>query len=167
MAKKTNRFDFPRMETLIILVFLGSFLLWGMSKCNDRRTELRREATPPTVSVENPPDAATTITVADSATTVVVEPAPAPVVRGRLYVTIDGLNFRTQPDLNSEIIRKLKLFEEVSFLDEVTDSTYQINLGYEIADEPYVKIRLKTGQVGWVYGAGVNYYRKKRGGVAE
>ena len=35
--------------------------------------------------------------------------------------------------------------------------------GYEIADEPWVKVQHKRGRIGWVYGAGVNYYKKKRG----
>ncbi len=62
---------------------------------------------------------------------------------------------------------ELKLFEEVAFLNEVSDSTTQLNLGYEITDEPWVKVRHPKGQVGWVYGAGVNYYPKKRGGVMD
>ena len=168
-SKKKSRLDFPRIETLIILVFLGSFLLWGVSQCNNRRAELRRVDSPPAVTIEQPPATATTVTVSDDTTTVVVQPAaPPPASSGsRLYVTIDGLNFRTAPDLNSEVLRKLELFEVVFYADEITDSTYQINLGYETADEPYVKIRLATGQTGWVYGAGVNYYRKKRSGVRE
>jgi hypothetical protein len=85
----------------------------------------------------------------------------------RLYITIKNLNMRKTPDLNGDLITKLELFEEVFFLNEVTDSTFQINLGYEIANEPWVKIKTKKGQEGWVYGAGVNYYKKKRRGVAE
>ncbi len=80
----------------------------------------------------------------------------------KLYVTIDGLNMRTGPHLDSTIIYKLPLFEEVMFLNEVTDSTQKISLGTEIADEPWVRIKHKKGRTGWVYGAGVNYYRKAR-----
>ena len=50
-------------------------------------------------------------------------------------------------------------------MNEVTDSTFQINLGKEVADEPWVKVRSKKGHVGWVYGAGVDYYKYKRPGV--
>jgi hypothetical protein len=42
-----------------------------------------------------------------------------------------------------------------------------VNLGTEKADEPYVKIKTKRGTVGWVYGAGVHYVKKKRSGVLE
>jgi hypothetical protein len=77
------------------------------------------------------------------------------------------LKVRKFPGLKEEVIGQLPLYEEVTFMDEVTDSSYQINLGYEIADEPWVKIRTKKGTVGWVYGAGVNYYKQKRTGVLE
>ena len=50
-------------------------------------------------------------------------------------------------------------------MNEVTDSTYQISLGKEMADEPWVKVKNNRGKIGWVYGAGINYYKKKREGV--
>jgi len=79
-----------------------------------------------------------------------------------LFVTIDGLNLRRGPSLDSAIIMKLPLNEQVGFMNEVTDSTSQISLGNEIADEPWVKVRHKGGRVGWVYGAGVHYYKRKK-----
>lgn len=86
---------------------------------------------------------------------------------GRLYITIKNLKVRKSPGLKEDVVAQLPLFEEVIFMDEVTDSTYQINLGYEIADEPWVKIKTEKGVIGWVYGAGVNYYKQKRTGVLE
>jgi len=80
----------------------------------------------------------------------------------RLYVSIDGLNMRRGPSLDSAIILRMPLFEEVAFMNEVTDSTQRISLGGEIANDPWVKVRHKKGQVGWVYGAGVHYYKRKR-----
>ncbi|TAK32567.1 MAG: SH3 domain-containing protein, partial [Saprospiraceae bacterium] len=85
----------------------------------------------------------------------------------RLYVTIDKLKLRKEPKLNGAVIAELKLFDQVYFLDEMTDSTTQVNLGYEIADEPWVKVKSMKGQTGWVYGAGVHYAKKKRSGVLE
>ena len=79
-----------------------------------------------------------------------------------LFVTIDGLNLRRGPSLDSAIIMKLPLNEQVGFMNEVTDSTSQISLGTEIANEPWVKVRHKGGRVGWVYGAGVHYYKRKK-----
>ena len=88
-------------------------------------------------------------------------------VYSQLYVTIDKLKIRGEPGLESKVLGELKLFDKVYFLEEVTDTTYEVNLGYELADEPYVKVKTKRGTVGWVYGAGVNYYKKKREGVME
>ena len=52
-------------------------------------------------------------------------------------------------------------------MNEVTDSTYEVNLGKEKANEPYVKIKTKRGTVGWVYGAGVHYVKKKHSGTLD
>lgn len=95
--------------------------------------------------------------------------APAKETAGlsRLYVTIDKLKVRKTPGLKGESLGELKLFDEVYYMNEVTDSLYEVNLGREKAKEPYVKIKTKRGTVGWVYGAGVNYIKKKRSGVLE
>jgi hypothetical protein len=85
----------------------------------------------------------------------------------RLFVTIDKLKLRKSPGLKGELLGELKLFDEVFYMNEVTDSTYEVNLGKEMANEPYVKIKTKKGTVGWVYGAGVHYVKKKRSGVLE
>ncbi len=85
----------------------------------------------------------------------------------KLYVTIDKLKVRKTPGLKGELLGELKLFDEVFYMNEVTDSTFVVNLGREKANEPYVKIKTKRGTVGWVYGAGVHYAKKKRTGVLE
>ncbi len=87
--------------------------------------------------------------------------------RGKLYITIDKLKLRSKPGLKSKVLGELPLFSEVYFMEEVTDSIYTLSLGKEVANEPYVKVKTKRGTVGWVYGAGVNYYKKKREGVLE
>lgn len=94
-----------------------------------------------------------------------LQPSFKPEYYTRLFVTIDGLNLRDKPDLEGELLVKLPLYETVYFMNEVTDSTFQISLGKETADEPWVKVRSKKGHVGWVYGAGVDYYKYKRSGV--
>jgi hypothetical protein len=87
--------------------------------------------------------------------------------RSKLFVTIDKLKVRKTPGLKGELLGELKLFDEVYYMDEVTDSSYTVNLGTEKANEPYVKIKTKRGTVGWVYGAGVHYVKKKRSGVLQ
>jgi cytoskeletal protein RodZ len=85
----------------------------------------------------------------------------------KLYVTIDKLKVRKTPGLKGELLGELKLFDEVYYMNEVTDSTFVVNLGTEKANEPYVKIKTKRGTVGWVYGAGVHYVKKKRSGTLD
>ena len=83
----------------------------------------------------------------------------------KLFITIDKLKIRSSPGLKSKVLGELPLFSEVYFMDEVTDSIYSLSLGKEMAHEPYIKVKTKRGTIGWVYGAGVNYYKKKREGV--
>ncbi len=83
----------------------------------------------------------------------------------QLYVTFDGLNVRSGPGLNFGKVARLKLYDEVIFLNETTDSSYQINLGQITPNEPWVKIKTLDNKQGWVYGAGVSYYKKRLEGV--
>jgi len=59
----------------------------------------------------------------------------------------------------------LVLYEEVHFLNEITPFTEKISLGTSVADEPWVKVKTKRGGEGWVYGAGVYYYKRKYPGM--
>jgi hypothetical protein len=102
-----------------------------------------------------------------NAATEAATPAKETAGLSRLYVTIDKLKVRKTPGLKGESLGELKLFDEVYYMNEVTDSIYEVNLGREKAKEPYVKIKTKRGTVGWVYGAGVNYIKKKRSGTLD
>lgn len=82
-----------------------------------------------------------------------------------LYVTIEGLALREGPDLSKKILTRLSLFEEISFMNQVTDSLHTIKLGTITPTEPWIKVKSKKGQVGWVYGAGVDYYKRKFEGL--
>jgi hypothetical protein len=84
-----------------------------------------------------------------------------------LFVTIDGLKVRKEPGLKSTTVATLDLYEQVTFLNERTDWTQEISLGYEKVTDHWVKVRTKAGKTGWVFGAGVNYYKEKRKGVME
>ena len=160
----------PRIEILIILIFFFSFIIWAISKCNAKK--LFYEQTEQSEGLTTPEDSLPDYTIT---------PKPLPQKEGviqkeatvksqepeytKLYITIDGLKLRTGPSLDSTFIYQFSLFEEVYFMNEVTDSTYQISLGKEMADEPWVKVKNNRGKIGWVYGAGINYYKKKREGV--
>jgi hypothetical protein len=74
---------------------------------------------------------------------------------------------RKEPGLKSETVAKLDLYEQVYFMNEKTDYTQEINLGKEMATDYWVKVKTKSGKVGWVFGAGVHYYKQKRKGVLD
>ena len=165
----------PSLEIIIILVFFLSFIIWAVSKCGATKNEFADELEETTETEDNTdsiyfsmpqplppkeePIETSTTTSTSGNQTVKTE------ILSRLYVTIDGLNMRTGPHLDSTVIEKFKLFDEVYFTGEYTDSTQQLSLGKVMADEPWVKIKSKRGKVGWVYGAGVDYRKKKREGV--
>jgi hypothetical protein len=91
------------------------------------------------------------------------EPAkPQAAGAGILYVTIEGLRMRSEPGLRGELVAKLRLYEPVVFLDEKTSWTQEINLGTEKVTDHWVKIKTESGKEGWVFGAGVHFYKKKR-----
>lgn len=80
-----------------------------------------------------------------------------------LYITIDSLKLRAQPKLDSNFIRYLAFDETVYDMGEQTKNVQTIRYSAEeIRTEPWVKIRTESGEIGWVFGAGVNFYRKKR-----
>jgi hypothetical protein len=92
-------------------------------------------------------------------------PKPATNVGSRLYITVKNTKLRSSPGLDGKVLGKLPLFTEVYYLNEVTPYKQQINLGKEVANEPWVRVRTARGTEGWVYGAFVNYYREKRSGT--
>jgi len=186
----------PSFEVIFIMVFFAFFLMWMVPRCMATKTELQKgtetvqakidsldrvmdslivkpksvapDSVKSTPQIVSPTTAAGTssasTTSAKKTTTTSVAPKDLP---GKLYITIDNLKLRKSPSLDSVVVATLPLFEEVYFLNEVTEFTQEISLGYEIADEPWVKIRTRKGLDGWVYGAGVHYYKKKRNGVME
>lgn len=84
-----------------------------------------------------------------------------------LYVSIDGLNMRKTPGLKGALITKLALYEPVYFLNKKSDKQEEISLGQEKVTDYWVKVRTKSGKEGWVFGAGVHFYKTKRKGVQE
>ena len=180
MTKKKTSF-LPKVEVLIILVFFASFMAWAISKCDATKKSFQDDPVEesgsdpngiPTIDSLNTPTTTSDGTFPSGEapqlstnTPTISQPTVSQQPRySKLYITIDGLKMRTGPSLDSTVILQMKLFEQVDFLNEFTDSTYQINLGYEMADEPWFKIQHR-GRQGWVYGAGVNFYKKKREGA--
>lgn len=80
-----------------------------------------------------------------------------------LYITTDSLNMRKGPHLDSTLVAKLKYGEKVEYLNEQTDFEQTIRMTQdELSTEPWVKIKTPSGEVGWVFGAGIRPYKKKQ-----
>ncbi len=92
---------------------------------------------------------------------------PQTVVESRttLYSTVDGLKVRSEPGVKGKSVDKLKLYEDVTFLNQKTDWEEELSLAYNLpaVKDHWVKIRTKRGREGWVFGAGVHYYKVKAG----
>lgn len=157
----------PSLELIIIAVFFVGFAFWAVNKCSDtqskyvnraerdrlrdledslgRKIEAIKSDTPKTSPIASP----------------TVSTAPA---LSRLYVCLENLKVRKSPSTGAEILETLSLFEEVYFLNEVSDSTTTVNLGKQTVTEPWIKVQTRKGRAGWVFGAGVHYYRRKHPG---
>lgn len=178
---KQKKGALPSLEIIIILVFFLSFIIWAVSKCGATKEQFAGDENTNVDSTLNnvdtdsiyfsmpeplPPKADPTGSTPTNITTnSTIDPVASTEIISKLYITIDGLNMRTGPHLDSTVLEKLPLFEVVYFMGEYTDSTQTLSLGKVMADEPWVKIKSKKGNVGWVYGAGVDYKKRKREGV--
>lgn len=166
----------PGIETLIFFTFIGCVVVWGISTCTDRRSETAR-----TVREMEDSEPAPTTTVQDKSVNAPDEsaskpkeqpkPDPAPTKTPPatdaaagvpLFVTIDGLKLRKEPGLKGEAIEQLKLNEQVTFLNQKTDWSQEINMDGEKVTDYWVKVRTASGKTGWVFGAGLHYYKMKR-----
>ena len=159
--KKQEKDSIPNMELILIGAFFVSFLFWAVSKCTVTQSKYEQEA------ALNAPKK-----IQDSIVHKEIKSAPLekPVKRvaktktvikevSILYAVVEGLKLRKGPTRDSSIIQQLTLNEPIYFLNKVSPFKEKINMGTYIADEPWIKIRTKKGQEGWVYGAGVNYYK--------
>lgn len=92
-------------------------------------------------------------------------PTSTAVQYSTLYVTIDGLNVRKEPNRHSTVVERLKLHQPVLYLNKKSDQPEEVNLGREKVTDYWVNVRTPSGKEGWVFGAGVHYYPMKRPGV--
>jgi len=162
MTKKKKR-ALPNIEVLIIGVFIISFFLMVLPKCESTREEYQQVAqdtiTVDTVIRENfavPPPPEPEVTTPEG--------KPSSLTSGEsvLYVTIDKLKFRAEPHVASRVIKELELFEEVIFLNEVTEKKKEVDWGNGIiTNEPWIKVKTREGKTGWAYGAGLYFYKRK------
>jgi Bacterial SH3 domain len=171
-----------RTEALIVLIFFFFFIIWGISKCRSRsKAPAFDEETAKAIADSTAMDSLNNLSAdfpkSDSLLATLQggtlqggvpqsEPIIQTVYATKLYVSIEGLKLRRGPSIDSPFITRLPLFDELVFLNEVSDSTDIISLSETIiANEPWVRVRSSKGQEGWVYGAGVHYYKLKYPGM--
>lgn len=163
--KQANEGVLPKIELLFIFIFFLVFITWTMSKCGSVQEEYAQEAkknTPLTEVVKAPNKKEETATKPAEVTKEEKVIAPVKIEkRTVLYVLLDGLKLRKGHHLDSSVVKALKLNDEVYYLNETTDFKQKVNLGDRMAYEPWVKVRAYTGHEGWVYGAGVHYFKPK------
>ena len=156
----------PKIELLFIFIFFLVFITWAMSKCGSVQEKYAQDTAEETASTEavKTPEPDTETKAMDVPKKPIAAASKAPVKiekRTVLYVLLDGLKLRKGHHLDSSVVKTLKLNDEVYFLGNTTDFKQKINLGDRIAFEPWVKVRAYTGHEGWVYGAGVHYFKPK------
>lgn len=78
-----------------------------------------------------------------------------------IYVWVDNLRMRTEPDTKSDVVRELKEGEAIAFLEEKSNFTQKITLRGKQYDEPWLKVKTSADKIGWVYGGGVKFYKPK------
>ncbi|MEM9885962.1 MAG: SH3 domain-containing protein [Bacteroidota bacterium] len=158
--KKSRKGLLPNIEIIIIAVFFISFIFIMIPRCESNIEQEAVESTPTTATIDTP-----------ETENYAIPPPPQPEESGtasriiesraslKLYVTIDGINMRKDPNIVSRILKKLALFEEVYYQGETTEKKKEIDWGGGIVtNEPWVKIETENGLIGWVYGAGVHFY---------
>jgi hypothetical protein len=150
----------PKFEFILIIVFFFSFMIWAVSRCNSTK-EKYQQAVEEEITPESPALAAETAPVARDTTPLKPRYESRVERITPLYVTYDGMNVRSAPDVDSKSLGRLKLFDEVIFMGEVTDFKETIEIGSITPTEPWIKIKTQKGKEGWVYGAGLSYYKTK------
>jgi Bacterial SH3 domain len=120
----------------------------------------------PTAAPVPPTTATTPIGPKTAVSTAPTATAPAPASGTSLYVLINGLNVRAKPDLKAKSLGKLKINDQVYFMNEVTPEAQTVRLIDKTeVTKPWFKIKTKKGTVGWVHGSGVDFYKRKPQGV--
>ncbi len=176
-SKKKNNNSLPRFEVMIIAILLLGFIVWALSKCSQGTTTVN-EDDPEVVSpaaADTPDNPTYDISDTEPAT---ATNTPTPVITPPtttnntnvnsssgtwLYVTLEGLKVREEPNLNGSVISVLNLHDRVTFLEQRTDFKQKIRLDNgEETLEPWFYIKTRKGHSGWVYGAGVHFFKWDR-----
>ncbi|MGH1338902.1 MAG: SH3 domain-containing protein [Aureispira sp.] len=75
-----------------------------------------------------------------------------------LYVLADSLRLRHAPELAGKVLTYLRYGEAVTDLGEATALQKLRVSADEVRTAPWVKVRTKTGKIGWAFGAYMQFY---------
>ncbi|MBL4650981.1 MAG: SH3 domain-containing protein [Aureispira sp.] len=168
--QKSSRGKLNNMELFGIGLFCVAFLLYGISKCGKEPVVESPSGPVVTEEVVDSPAIARrdenassfTGTNSDNNSNAAPTAPTNPTVVGgatrKLYVIIDSLRVRQAPNLGGQLVTNLKYGEEITDLGERTVSEKLRVSPDEVRTAPWIKIKNKEGQVGWAFGAYLQFY---------
>ena len=130
-AKKSGSGILGKTESSIAIVLILIILIWAYKTCQP----------------DNPVDKPEVENIETST-------ADFPVI----FISVDSLNMRSGASLDSMVVSKLRLGEPILYLNEKTDFRQRINFEGAVRNAPWVKVRTRTGEEGWIYAAGARFY---------
>lgn len=80
-----------------------------------------------------------------------------------LEIILDKVRIRDKAGLEGEELEQLNKGTKVIFLGEISDFTDKIKLRGIQYNDPWLKIRIREGQEGWIYGGAIKFKADKAG----
>lgn len=162
MARRRSTKGLQNIESIVIIIFAVIFLFYMARRCAGPpqmqpidETETVENNSGNT-NATNVPNGNKTIAPAARVDTIVktevIETPP------KVYVVIDSLKMRSQPNLSGGLIMKLPRGSELIYLKEKTNFTQKITLNGVPYNEPWVRIQTSDKKQGWVYAGGLRFY---------
>jgi hypothetical protein len=130
------------IEMIGIGLVILALMIWGLSKCSGDKKTVTKDTEQQTETEPN---------------------GKTDALRRSLFVCIDSLRMRRAPHKDSATVVMLPYGEELTDMGEYQNEQ-TIKISPEVsATEPWIKVKSKDGKYsGWVFGAGVRPYPKKR-----
>ncbi len=161
MAKRKSTKGLQNIESIVIIIFAVIFLFYMARRCagppqmqpiDETETVQNNSGNTNTTNVPNSDQTIAPVKVDTIVKTEVIETPP------KVYVVIDSLKMRSQPNLSGGLIMKLPKGAELIYLKEKTNFTQKITLNGVPYNEPWVRVQTSDNKSGWVYGGGLRFY---------
>jgi hypothetical protein len=171
-VQKTTKGRLNKMELTGIGLFLLTFLIYLVNKCSSDETlppedaiviEMTTDSTEADTAATALPLQRTGSSFSDGTSRNKTSPPKATSNKNnssgqKLYVSIDSSKMRSAPRLDSLVVSYLRYGDEVINLGEQTELQRIRVSADEVRTAPWIKIKTKTGQIGWTYGACLQFY---------